>query len=174
MNIEQRKKEIVYLLEKAEFPLTGSALAERFGVTRQVIVQDVALLKAEGMPILSTARGYLLQKEQKTAKRKKIIVCHSSEKIQEELQIIVDMGGRVLTTSVQHPFYGEVGEELQIKSRKDIQIFLQRIQETGCEPLLKLTKGKHCHVIEADDQKTLEEICEELQKRGILDESMIL
>lgn len=168
MNNEQRKKEILKLLEKSEVPLTGTALAKQFQVTRQIIVQDIALLKAEKYHIISTARGYLLQKEKEKGIQRKITVCHSAEKIEEELQIIVDLGGRVLTTSVEHPFYGEMGEALNIKSRKDIKVFIQKIYETGCEPLLKLTKGRHCHTIEAEEEEILNEICQELEKKGYL------
>lgn len=171
MNADERKKEILNILKEQEEPVTGAELAKRFHVTRQIIVQDVALLRAEGVHIISTARGYLLEKmifpEQFMAKRR-VTVCHSADKIEEELQIVVDLGGHVLTTAVNHPVYGNLGESLNIKSRKDITRFLARIQETGCEPLLALTKGVHCHMISAESEEALDEICQALKVAGYL------
>ncbi len=168
MRNEERKKAIYEMLLESEEPITGSELARRFSVTRQIIVKDIGLLKAEGNQILSTARGYLLQKEKACRVKRTVFVCHDAERIEEELQIIVDLGGSVLTTSVKHPFYGNLGESLNIKSRKDISRFMKRIQETGCEPLLSLTKGRHIHIIEADDEETLDEICAQLNRAGYL------
>lgn len=168
MNNEERKKEILKLLYDADGPLTGTSLAKRFDVTRQVIVQDIALLRAEKKSVIATARGYLLAKENADVVRKIVSVCHDAQSIEEELQIVVDLGGRVLTTFISHSVYGELGEALNIKSRRDIASFIKRISDTGCEPLLKLTKGMHKHMLEADTEEVMTEICSELNARGYL------
>ncbi len=168
MKSEQRRQEIKRMLEESAQPLSGKTLAEAFGVTRQVIVKDMGIIKAEGMKIIPTARGYLLEKNTDSLKKREILVCHSSDQIEQELQIIVDLGGNILQTHVDHPIYGTVGESLNIKSRRDITDFLHKTKETGCMPLLELTKGVHTHLIAAESEETLEEICAALEKAGFL------
>ncbi len=168
MNSEQRRQKIIAYLEASSGAVSGSALAEQFGVTRQVIVKDIGIIKASGYAILSTARGYLLQKHTDTWYRREIRVCHTKDQIEDELRCIVDLGGYILNTHVDHPIYGNVGESLHIKSRKDIRQFLEKTEQTGCMPLLELTNGVHTHTIAADDIQTLDEICEALQMAGYL------
>ena len=168
MNSEDRRHQILKYLQAADEPVSGSELAEHFSVTRQVIVKDMGILKASGQPILSTARGYLLQKDTDTRCRREITVCHQKDQIADELQRIVDLGGHILYTHVNHPIYGSVGEALRIKSKKDILQFLHTTEETGCMPLLELTNGVHTHTIAAEDEQTLDEICAELRRVGYL------
>ncbi len=168
MESEKRRQKIIELLKKQEEPISGSQLAEQFGVTRQVIVKDMGMIKAGGLPLLATAKGYLLQKETDGLHRREIRVCHNREQIGDEMQLIVDLGGYILNTHVDHPIYGSVGESLRIKSRRDIQNFLAKAEETGCMPLLELTNGVHSHTIAAEDEQTLDEICAELQNAGYL------
>ena len=59
----KRRDGILSLLEESDTPLSGTELAHRFKVSRQVIVQDIALLRAEDKKILSTYRGYVLDRE---------------------------------------------------------------------------------------------------------------
>lgn len=168
MKSEERRQKIREMLENSAQPLSGKTLAETFGVTRQVIVKDMGIIKAEGMKIIPTARGYLLEKNMDSLKKREILVCHSSEEIEQELQIIVDLGGNILQTHVNHPIYGTVGESLNIKSRRDITEFLHKTKETGCMPLLELTKGVHTHLIAAEKEDTLDEICGALNEAGFL------
>lgn len=168
MDHESRRKEILDILSQSQEPVTGTQLAQKFHVTRQIIVKDIALIRAEGNRIISTARGYCLQKDNRKVFRRTIKVSHSTENIEHELQIIVDLGGKALNTKVVHPAYGELGEALNVRSRKDIQLFLAKIKESGCEPLLALTNGVHMHDIEADSQERLDEICSELKTAGYL------
>lgn len=165
---ETRRQEIFQLLKESDEPLTGSALALHFHVTRQIIVKDIALLKAQGNTIVSTAKGYLMEKKIEGFQKRVVTVCHDEKSIEDELQIIVDLGGHVLDTAVAHSVYGQLGEALNIRSRKDITLFLKKIQETGCSPLLQLTKGVHSHTIEAEDEKSLDEICDALNQAGYL------
>jgi len=168
LNSEDRRREIYRILAERDTAISAAVLAERFDVTRQIIVKDIALLKAEKTDILSTSKGYILNKSDTCCVRKMIQVCHDVECIEDELNAIVDLGGRVLTTAVEHPVYGTLGETLNIKSRRDVKRFLESIRKTGCEPLLRLTNGKHMHLIEADDEECLDEICVELKVKGYL------
>jgi len=168
MNSQERRKEILRMLIESDEPISGSEFAKHFDVTRQIIVKDIALIKAGNQKILSTARGYFLERSNDNSVKTTISVCHSVDDIEKELQLIVDLGGNVLTTAVEHPYYGTLGEAINIRSRKDIINFMKRLSETGCEPLLALTKGIHQHVIQADSQESLNEICEALKKEGYL------
>lgn len=168
MNSEDRRREIYRILAERDTPISAAMLAERFHVTRQIIVKDIALLKAEKTDILSTAKGYILNKGERSGVRKMVYVCHGAESIEDELNTVVDLGGRVLTTAVEHSIYGTLGEALNIKSRRDVKKFLEDTNKSGCEPLLSLTKGNHMHLIEADDSECMEEICAELKKKGYL------
>ena len=168
MNSEERRREIYEILAERDTAISAAVLAERFHVTRQIIVKDIGLLKAEKINILSTAKGYMLNKGDANCVRKLVHVCHDAESMEDELNTVVDFGGRVLTTAVEHPAYGTLGESLNIRSRRDIRKFLENINKTGCEPLLRLTKGNHTHLIEADDAECMAEICAELEKKGYL------
>ena len=61
MNGEDRREKIINILRSSSTPVAGVALAKELNVSRQVIVQDVALLRANGTAIFSTNRGYVLQ-----------------------------------------------------------------------------------------------------------------
>ena len=150
-------------------PVSATVLAVKFGVTRQIIVKDISILKAEGKEIISTTKGYVLKR--KDGFRIRVNVCHNAECMEEELTAIVDLGGKVLNTFINHPVYGAIGETLNIKSRKDVKDFLLRISLEQCQPLLSLTKGSHSHVIEGDDEETLDEICIMLREKGFLSEN---
>lgn len=169
MNQKDRKQAILKLLRDKEEPVPGSELAAYFSVTRQVIVKDIALLKAEGTPIYATIRGYQIEKKQsRNTVIRQISVCHDAESIEKELEIIVDLGGHVLSTAIEHPVYGKLGEGLHIKSRRDIQNFLAKVKATECAPLLCLTKGRHTHKIETDDEDTMNAVLTALKEAGYL------
>lgn len=156
------------MLLESDTPISGAEFAKIFNVTRQIIVNDMALIRAEKNDIISTARGYLIKKDIGRAEKTTIKVCHSEKEIEDELQTVIDLGGKVLTTFVDHPYYGTLGETLNIKSRKDIGVFLDKLTDSGCEPLLKLTRGVHKHTIEAENEEILAEIIEALKQKGYL------
>ena len=62
MTNEQRRAEILDILSRADRAISATALADSFGVTRQIIVADVALLRAAGNPIRAEHRGYVLDR----------------------------------------------------------------------------------------------------------------
>ena len=129
MHSDERRREILRILTESTAPVSASSFAEKFGVTRQIIVKDIALLRAEKSSIISTAKGYMITKNEESGHRKTVYVCHNAEQIEDELVTVVDLGGKVLTTAIEHPFYGTLGETLNIKSRKDIKNFNERLKE---------------------------------------------
>ena len=168
MNGLQRRKKIVAMLKKSTEPLSGAALGRETGVSRQVVVQDMALLRTEGYDIVATARGYVLN-EPKQATRI-IKTCHTNEQTEEELTTIVDLGGCVLDVMVNHRVYGKVAAPLNIRNRRDVQGFMNQLRTGKSTPLLNLTSGYHFHKITAESEEILDEIEEALQDKGMLTE----
>lgn len=168
MNGLQRRKKIVAMLKKSTEPLSGAALGRETGVSRQVVVQDMALLRTEGYDIVATARGYVLN-EPKQATRI-IKTCHTNEQTEEELTTIVDLGGCVLDVMVNHRVYGKVAAPLNIRNRRDVQGFMNQLRTGKSTPLLNLTSGYHFHKITAESEEILDEIEEALKDKGMLTE----
>ena len=144
---KERRKQILELIRQSVVPLSGAKLGQLTGVSRQVVVQDIALLRTEGYPIVSTAKGYLLN-EPKCATRV-LKVCHTNEQVEEELTTIVDLGGTVLNVMVNHRVYGRVEAALNIRNRRDVQGFLNDLRTGKSVPLLNVTSGYHFHKISA-------------------------
>ena len=170
---EKRRAQILTLLEEATTPLTGSWLSSTLGVTRQIIVGDVAVLRARGEQIVATPQGYLLYTPQvSNAHRTTVAVRHGDDQatIAQELNLIVDLGGVVVDVTVEHPLYGELTANLQIASRADVQQFVEKMQELQAEPLLVLTDGYHLHAIEAPTRTVMGAIREALREAGYLAE----
>lgn len=169
MNSKERRKEIEEILKKETGPISGSSLGEILSVSRQVIVGDIALMRASGLKITATPRGYIMVKEDQEDKNLYTIVCkHSHENMGKELYVIVDNGGAILDITVEHAFYGQIVGELQIFSRYDVDLFLEKIEKNKAEPLSKLTGGIHLHTIQYKDREALDRILSALRKDGIL------
>lgn len=162
---ETRRKEILKYISESDAPVSGTKLAELFHVSRQVIVQDIALLRAADSDILSTNRGYICRTPQKHIRI--FSVCHTDERIEEELNTVVDFGGTVEDVFVQHEVYGELRAVLHISSRCQVKQFLEDIRTGKSRPLTNLTSGHHCHTISADSEEILDMIEEALKKSGI-------
>ena len=162
MSGEERRKQIIEKL--GEQPVSAGKLAEAFGVSRQVIVQDVAPLRAEGEPVLSTSRGYVRAGGGRLARVFK--VRHTDEQVLEELQLIVDAGGRVEDVYVWHKVYGKVRAEMGIASRRDADAFMQKIRSGVSAPLKNITGGYHYHTVTAESEAALDAIEAELRARG--------
>ncbi len=169
MDAMQRRQQVRQVIGEAEQPVSASALAKRLGVSRQVIVGDVALLRAEGCDIISTARGYLCPKAENTNCYLAKLACfHDKQQTRDELYTVVDMGGSVLDVIVEHPIYGQLTGPLQISNRHDVQQFIRRCQEADALPLSRLTDGIHLHTLSCPDEASLERVRESLRKLGIL------
>lgn len=158
MNGTERRQKIVELLMVADGPLSGTALAKELGVSRQIIVQDMALLRSHGEPeILSTYQGYVIHKNNEGFSRV-FKVRHTPEQTEQELQEIVDLGGRVEDVFVYHRVYGVVKGPLNIRSRKHVREFMERLREGSSTLLMEVTDAFHYHTVTADDIQTLDQI----------------
>ena len=164
---QARRQAVAQALEEAVGPVSAAALAERFSVSRQIIVGDVALLRAGGTDILATPRGYLLGGRGGGVER--TVACvHAPEEMERELNAIVDAGGEVVDVIVEHPVYGQLTGLLGVRSRYDVQEFLTRVEAHGARPLSDLTGGIHLHTIRCPDEKTFQRVERSLQNENIL------
>lgn len=166
MNGEERRKEIIQTFRSGNLPVSGGALADMLGVSRQIIVQDIALLRAQGNDIISTNRGYLLKTPARVSRV--FHVHHTDEQIGEELNAIVDLGGSIKDVFVVHKVYGTIRGDLGISSRRQVGVFLEQLKSGQSSPLKNITKDTHFHTVEADSTEILDEIEEELSARGFL------
>lgn len=168
MDGQTRRREMIRMLELATKPLSGTALANTFGISRQVVVQDVALLRAEGYDLLATARGYILNQDAGRMVSRVVLVKHTAEQIEDELNTIVDNGGRVRNVIVSHSVYGDLTGDLMLKTRRDVKNFVEKVQNNEAALLSILTAGMHMHTIEAATEEELDIIEEELKEKGYL------
>lgn len=167
---ENRRSNIVDILKKDPKPVKGSDLATKLGVSRQVIVQDVALLRAQGEQIIATPQGYFLAQSFDSQKEKRIFPCSHNDyqEMKKELSIVINKGGKVLDVCVEHPLYGEIKGNLMLESMDDVENFISKFLKLEAEPLSVLTKGVHLHTVEAKSQEILDKIELELKKEGFL------
>lgn len=165
-----RRKKIIELMLEQKEPISGSDLAKKFGVSRQVIVQDIALLRATNKNILSTNKGYFLYHPEKGLQKPKRSFCvqHTTAQMQDELYTIVDYGGKVLDAVVEHDIYGQITVDLMLCNRMDVDEFMERIRKSTSQPLNVLTGGRHWHTVEADTELMLDIIGEKLRGKGYI------
>ena len=168
MNNEERRKTILTLLENSSSPISATSLASKFSVTRQIIVADIALLRAGGSPIRAEHKGYVLDKTDSEYTVRRIVVQHGKDELKEELYAVVDNGAKVRDVIIEHSVYGRISAELGHSSRYDVDKFIQRINETGASPLSQLTEGLHIHTIAVKDEESFRAILERLTRLGIL------
>ncbi|MGN0301660.1 MAG: transcription repressor NadR [Anaerotardibacter sp.] len=164
-----RQKEIIRTLRESKTPLSGTALGEMLGVSRQVIVQDIALLRTSGYDIISTNRGYLLNTSSDKPCRL-VKVQHGPDQIEEELNLIVDLGGCVEDVLVNHRTYAKLEAPLKIKNRRDVRNFIEDLKKGVSSPLSVITSGYHFHHITAESEEVLDEIVDALEQNGFLAE----
>lgn len=165
MNSAERRKLIESRLRSAEAPISATALANEFHVSRQVIVGDVALLRAAGVEIQATPRGYILD-AQRTGVTGVLACVHSREAMVDELNIMVDNGCQVLDVIVDHPVYGQLTGQLQLCSRHDVAQFWKKAENAA--PLSALTGGIHLHTVRCPDEETLTRTTAALREAGFL------
>ena len=165
---EDRRRRIVERMQHLHAPVSGSELAEHFEVSRQCIVQDIAILRAGGAEIVATPRGYRLPDSIQLGHREIIACNHAPERTEEELQILVDHGVKVLDVIVEHPVYGELRGSLMLESRADIEDFLQQMHLRQASLLSSLTGGIHLHTVEAHRAEMVTRAKAQLRERGFL------
>jgi len=163
-----RRNIIMHHLKTSREPITGSALADMIGVSRQVIVQDIAVLRAKGNQILATSNGYTLQDKPSEGKLiKTIISTHNGiSEMSDELMIIVEYGGKIIDVVIDHPVYGEIVGVLHISTREDVEKFIDKVKETHAKPLASLTEGDHIHTLEVPSEKVFMIMLKELKEKG--------
>lgn len=166
MQGNKRRKDILNAIMTADKPVSATTLAREHSVSRQVIVQDVALIRAAGYNIISTNRGYILNEAHTPARVFK--VNHTYEEMEDELNTIVDLGGRVIDVFIWHKVYGKLSGQLNIDSRRKVSLFISDIESGRSTPLMTVTDDYHYHTVEADDEETLDLIGKALDDKGYL------
>ena len=171
MNGEIRREKIKQMLAGASQPMTGTALAAALHVTRQVIVQDIALMRAEQLPIVSTNKGYLLGPDAARSSQPKRVffVRHTTEQMLEEFMAVIELGGRILDVSVEHDLYGPIRADLLIENAREAADFVERLDRCRDNPLKVLTDDRHYHTVTAPSERLLDLIEQEFRSRGFLE-----
>ena len=154
MNGSERREEIINEIKKNTAPVSAKKLAELYNVSRQIIVQDIALIRAAGYNIISTNRGYLLQGQTSTSRIFK--VNHTDEQLEDELCSIVDLGGKIVDVRVHHKIYGVMEASLGLNSRKKVMEFMEDLRTGKSSPLKNITSGYHYHKVEAENEGILD------------------
>ena len=167
MHSDERRKAIADVLRAADAPVSASALAEKFSVSRQLIVGDIALLRSSGEEILATPRGYVTPKEARGIVRR-VAVKHTPQEMEAELNTIVDNGCTVIDVIVDHPIYGQLTGPLQLSSRYDVAQFIARSQSADAMPLSQLTDGTHLHTLLCPSENAFQRVTARLREQGIL------
>ena len=168
MSSKKRREDIIKMLIEGNKPIKGTELALLFGVTRQIIVKDIAILRAEGKNIIATPDGYMFNDDNGSRVRSIIAVNHSKTEMIKELEIVIKYGGIIEDVIVEHPLYGEIKGILMIKNLNDLNKFKNTLKEINAKPLSILTNGVHLHTISADSIENMELIKEELKENGFI------
>lgn len=166
MRAERRREEILSLIGNTENPIPASVLKERFNVSRQVIVQDIAILRANGYDITATNRGYVLGH---TARATRIFKCrHSFDEIVSEGALIIETGGRIEDIFVNHRVYGRISARLDLQNRMHVEELYRSLVSGASKPLMSVTDGYHYHTVSADSEETLDKIGKILRENKFL------
>ena len=170
MTGEERRAKILQILQQQELPLSGTALAKACQVSRQVIVQDIALMRAENHGILSTNKGYIYRAAGVDDCRPKRVfyVRHNTDQVEAEFLAVTELGGTVLDVAVEHEIYGQIRVDLLIEDPRDARDFARKLARCRDNPLKVLTDDCHYHTVAAPSQRLLDLIEEELRDRGFL------
>ena len=167
MNAETRRKMILEHLSRSTSPVSATVLAGIYSVSRQVIVGDIALLRAAGEHITATPRGYILAHDD-PGMTKTVAVKHNLKQTAEELYIFIDNGCIVEDVIVEHHIYGQLVGQLQLTSRYDVGQFLDRLDRGGSTILSSLTDGIHLHTLRCPDESAFNRACSALKEAGLL------
>ena len=170
MKAADRRKAIVNLLLSSNEAISGGKLSEEFGVSRQIIVQDITVLKGSGYGILSTHNGYIIQKS--PLKERVFKVYHTTEQTEDELTAIVNLGGTVVDVFVWHKVYGKMTAPLNIFSDMHIKQFIEGVRSGKSSELMNITGGYHYHTVRAESEDILNRIQNALEERGYIAQGM--
>jgi transcriptional regulator of NAD metabolism len=168
MDGEERKQKILTILSDSKAAVTGASLSRQCDVSRQIIVGDIALLRAQGHSIISTPRGYQIVHEVNGGLKEVVVCCHGVELMKDELEAIVDNGGIVHNVCIEHEVYGYMEASLKLRSRRDIAQYIDKMKKSKAQLLSKISGGIHSHLIETVNMEDMEAIKRRLDELGIL------
>ena len=160
------RRNAIYQVLSADTPISATALAGRFGVTRQVVVGDIALLRAEGHSVIATPRGYIIPVPDGFLRT--IACVHNAAQTRDELNAMVDCGCTVIDVVVEHPVYGQLTAPLAISSRYDVEQFIEKMASASASPLSALTEGIHLHTLSCPDEQVFDHLRDKLREMGML------
>lgn len=164
---ETRRENIIQILKQRDEPVVGTELARLLGVSRQVIVQDIALLRVStDYRILATNKGYIIFEKEKDSVQRIIPVSHEEDDIEDELLTIINNGGKIHNVILEHDIYGDITVDLIIESKSDLEDFLYKLNVTKAKPLSLLSNGAHFHTVSAISEEVLDNIERALKKKG--------
>lgn len=166
MKSVERREKILELISRSLKPISGTSLAEQTGVSRQIIVNDIAVLKDSGSNIISTSRGYIINQPSRAERIYKVV--HTDEEIEKELRAIVDNGGEIRNVFVWHRVYGKIEGELDISTGEGVAEYLKSLRNGRSSPLKNVTSGYHYHTVCAANELVLDKIEEALDNMGFL------
>lgn len=166
MKVAERRKAIVNFLLSSKEPVSGAVLSRQFGISRQIIVQDIAVLKGTGYEILSTNQGYIIQKSPLCERVFKLK--HTTNETEDELSCIINLGGTVVDVFIHHKVYGKIKADLNISTQMHINHFLEGVRTGKSTELMNITSGYHYHTIRADSEEILDLIETALKKRNYI------
>ena len=166
MKVAERRKAIVNFLLSSKEPVSGSELSRQFGISRQIIVQDISVLKGTGCEILSTNQGYVIQKSH--VRERVFKVRHTTNETEDELSCIVNLGGIVVDVFVWHKVYGKIEANLNISTQLHIKQFLEGVRTGKSTELMHITSGYHYHTVRAENEAVLDRIEAALTERNYI------
>ena len=168
MSSNERREKLLQILKKSDKPVKGSELSAELQVSRQVVVKDIALLRASGLEIIATSNGYIVLDSVKNEFKIKCKNHNSDYELYDELQTIIDLGGKVKDVIVEHPTYGVLKADLNVATNRDLRNFMQKAATNEFKQLSVLSPDYHIHTIEVDNDEIFEEIQKELKLKNIL------
>lgn len=168
MNSKDRRDNILLRLLENNTPIKGAEFAKLYYVTRQIIVKDIAILRARGYNIIATPEGYIISNIEDNKIKFIIAVEHDAENLKSELEIIIKYGGTIEDVIVEHPIYGEIKANLMIRNLNDMNKFLDKYTNNNAKPLSILTNGVHLHTISVDNEESRELIKKDLKKNNFI------
>lgn len=166
MRATQRRNEILSLIGNSQSPIPASLLSEKFAVSRQSIVQDIAILRAKGYDVISTNRGYVLGGE---LREERVFKCrHTFDQIVDEGNLIIGLGGKVEDIFVNHRVYGRISARLDLSNKTHVEELYRSLVSGASKPLMSVTDGYHYHTVSAESEAVLDEIEAALRIAGFL------
>lgn len=166
MKAHERRAEILSLIGNSQNPVAANFLSEKYSVSRQVIVQDIAILRAQGYGVISTNRGYVLGSG---LRAERVFKCrHTLQELVDESEIIISRGGKVEDITVNHRVYGKISARLELSTLRHAEELYRSLVSGASKPLMSVTDGYHYHTVSGENEQTLDEIECALREKGYL------